>query len=394
MRDWRENAVWTKAIYETTGLLAEVDFVRHPTRSRTILENVSLSDPDGERLVAHIRVVEIAATDDGIVVIASQPEIKLGQLGRLGELLHQRVLRGPRPAQQFQLLSGELTLQGELGALTANDVRCLVVSDSGEVEATVDFTLAGYDMQSPAQLQITRERGVAKTSTTWQVRTGATALPCDLVADYLPALRSLGDRCLFRGTAWVQEGDRGWSGEVAGQFLDADLEILVAPFPHKLSGSAEITFSHTSFRRGKLVEAAGALTANGGVISRSLLIAAADSLKLGSNPIRDEQADTLLAYQQLAFGFQIDGAGLQLSGQCDGNQEGVLLVGTSGELLLNSQAQLMPSIALTRALVPQSEFHVPATTATEQLIRALPLPSPALPSSDTARRPYTTLQLR
>ena len=36
---WRENACWTDAIYETTGLLAKVECIRHPTRSRTILES-------------------------------------------------------------------------------------------------------------------------------------------------------------------------------------------------------------------------------------------------------------------------------------------------------------------------------------------------------------------
>jgi hypothetical protein len=181
---------------------------------------------------------------------------------------------------------------------------------------------------------------------------------------------------------------------MAGQFLDADLERLIAPFPHKLSGTAELAFSHTSFRRGKLVEAAGALSSNGGVISRSLLTAAAESLKLGSNIGSDEHADTLLEYRQLALGFQVDATGLQLSGLCDGRQEGVLLVGISGDLLLDSRSELIPSIALARALVPQAELQVPATSATEQLLRALPLPSPTLPSSATARRPYSPVQLR
>jgi hypothetical protein len=101
-----------------------------------------------------------------------------------------------------------------------------------------------------------------------------------------------------------------------------------------------------------------------------------------------------LSYGQLAFGFQIDAAGLQLSGLCDDRQEGVVLVGTSGSLLLDSRAELIPSIALARALVPQSELQVPATSATETLLRALPLPSPTLPSSGTARRPWSPVELR
>lgn len=391
---WRETASWSETIQRTTGLVADIGHVRHPTRLKTLLEDVTLRDPDGGHLVARIRVVELAGTDHGVVAIASQPEIEAHQLYRLGQLLYQHVLRGPRPDQPFQLLAGELTLHGASGASTASDVRCLVASDQQHVEATIDFMLAGFDMQNPAQIQLTRERGSSKSSTTWQVRTGGTPLPCNLVADYVTGLQSLGDRCRFQGTAWVQQDDRGWDGEVAGQFLDVDLESLVSRFPHKLSGTAEIMLSHTSFQRGKLVEAAGALTSNGGVVSRSLLTAAAESLKLGSNEVSDEQADTLLAYRQLSLGFQIDTTGLQLSGLCDGRQEGVLLVGTSGNLLLDSRAELISSIALMRALVPQSELQVPATSATEYLLRALPLPSPTLPSSAAERRPYSPVKLR
>jgi hypothetical protein len=391
---WRENAFWTDAIYQATGLLAEVDSIRHPTRSRTIFDNLVLTDPDGDAIVARIRVVELAETDHGIVAIASQPEIESRQLQRLGELLQQRILRGPRLKQQFQWLSGEVTLHSEFAASTATDVRCLITADEQQVEATIDFVLAGYGMTSPAQVQLTRDRESQPGSTTWQIRTGGSALPCSLVADYLPALQSLGDRCRFQGTAWVEQDDSGWDGEVAGRFLDVDLDRLVAPFPHKLSGAAELTISHSNFKRGKLVEAAGALDANGGVISNSLLTAAAESLRLGSSITGDEQADTLLEYRQLAFGFQIDATGLQLSGTCNARREGVLLVGVSGNLLLDSQAELIPSVALMRALVPQSELQVPATSATETLLRALPLPSPTLPSTAIGRRPYSPVRLR
>jgi hypothetical protein len=300
MHAWQEQAFWAESIYQTTGLLAEIERVRHRTRTRTLLEGVTLSDPDGGHLVARVRVIEFAETDHGMVAMASQPEIEAHQLQRLGQLLYQRVLRGPRPTQQFQLLSGELTLHGASSASTATDVRCLVSSDQGKVEATIDFLVAGFEMHSPAQIKLTRERDSGKASTTWQIRTGGTPLPCDMIADYLPALQSLGTRCRFQGTVWVQQDDESWDGEIAG---------------------------------------------------------------------------------------------LQVSGLCDDRQEGVVLVGTSGGLLLDSRAELIPSIALARALVPQSELQVPATTATEQILRALPLPSPKLPTSGTARRPWSPSKL-
>lgn len=390
----REHASWTDAIYESSGLLAEVDEVKHPTQSRTILEGLTLRDPDSDRIIARIRILEFAETDQGIVAIASQPEVEPNEFQRLGRLLQQRVLRGPRPQRQFQLLTSELTIHGDEMASTARDVRCLVASSQDRVEVTMDFTLAGFDMQNSAQIQILRERGIDQTSTAWHVRTGGTALPCALLADYIPGLRSLGNRSRFQGTAWVDQVDLSWDGELAGQFLDVNLDQLVAPFPHKLSGSADITLSHTKFHRGKLVEAAGSISSAGGVISQSLLAAAAESLKLASPVTRDEHADTLRDYQQLALGFQIDNAGLQLFGLCEDQREGALLIARSGEILLEARDETIQTIALARTLVPDSELLVPATTATETLLRVLPLPSVTPRSSGSARLPYSPLRLR
>ncbi len=393
LHTWHVNSRWEEAIYQATGLLAEIDRVSHPTRSRTLIEHLTLYDPDGNERIVQIRVVELARTDQGLVAIASQPEVDAGQLQRLGQLLYQRVLRGPRSAPAFQLVGGELTVHHQNGALTFNDVRAQVHSTLEGVDVTIDFQLAGNDTTSPAQIQIARPRGSQRSTTVWQVRTGNTPLPCELLADYVPALQTLGDRCLFQGTAWIQQDARSWDGEIAGRFLQADLERIFEPFPHKLSGFAEITLSHTSFRQGRLVEAAGALHSEGGVISTSLVSSAIEALKLTSPATHQEPADTLLAYRQLAFGFQLDTVGLQLSGLCDVRQEGVLLVGTSGNLLLDAQTEVVPSVALTRALVPQNDLQVPATLATEYLLRALPLPQVTPPVSRTAGPAYNKLRV-
>jgi hypothetical protein len=359
-----------------------------------LLEDVSLVDPDGGRRVVRVRLIEVAKTDHGLIAIASQPEIGARQLQRLGEILYTRILRGPKPAEPMQLLLGDVTMQGTAGAMTFSDVRVALDTPQDAVQVTLDFLVAGQDKANPLQLQVTRSRDGAAPASTWQLRTAAGQFPCALLADYLPPLAALGPDCQFQGTAWIEQDGRGWNGEIAGRFVNADLGNLIAPFPHKLSGSAEIMLSHSRFEQGRVVEVAGSLSSGGGVISRSLLDAASDSLRLTANSVTDEQTDTLLAYRQLAIGFQIDAASIRMSGLCDGRQQDVVLLGANGKPLLQSSAKAVPSVALTRALVPQSELQVPATSATEILLRALPMPQITPPAARTARQPYSSLRLR
>jgi len=214
-----------------------------------------------------------------------------------------------------------------------------------------------------------------------------------LLADYVPALRSLGRQSEFQGTAWIEQSETSWSGEVAGRFREVDLERLMAPFPHKLSGIADITISHSRFTNGRLDEIAGSLHCRGGVISRSLLNAASAALHLTTNAHSAEEEDALLTYGLLAFGFQLDGDRLQFSGLSDPARPAVVLLGTSGQVLLAASRQAVPSVSLTRALVPDSGVQVPATRATERLLRALPLPHIRPTATRTATLPSTRLRV-
>jgi hypothetical protein len=271
------------------------------------------------------------------------------------------------------------------------------------LQASLEFQLAGFDpsnteqagtdVSNTVQIQVTRDRGEFAPVSTWQVRTGDESVPCELLADHVPALRALGQRSKFQGTAWIEQSQTASSGELAGRFLDVDLEQVMAPFPHKLSGEADVTVSHSRFTNARLDEIAGSLRAEGGVISRSLLNAASTALYLTTDADSAEHGDTLLTYRLLAFGFQLDGDRLLFSGLSDPARPEIVLVGTSGQVLLAASRQSVPSVALTRALVPNSEVQVPATQATERLLRALPLPPIRPATARTATLPSTRLRV-
>jgi hypothetical protein len=205
----------------------------------------------------------------------------------------------------------------------------------------------------------------------------------------------LGEQCRFAGSAWATQAGDGWEGDVAGRFSDVDLDRLVTDrFPHKLSGVADVTLSRASFSHNRLTSAAGSLVCDGGVISRSLLTAAAESLHLTSDESIRQSNEPLWRYRRLAFNFSLDDDGVSIAGLCYSTAPGAILTGAQGALLSEPPDCLIPTLALVRTLAPQSEIQVPATAETDLLLRALPLPSVVAPRASTARAPYSPLRLR
>ena len=108
----------------------------------------------------------------------------------------------------------------------------------------------------------------------------------------------------------------GWQGEISGRFRGVDLDRLVTDrYNHKLSGTAELVFRRACFQDGKLIDAAGDVLCDGGVVSLSLLHEADRSLGLVADQrIRSVETDPLRRYQELKFGFTLNEQGLKIVG--------------------------------------------------------------------------------
>ncbi len=132
----------------------------------------------------------------------------------------------------------------------------------------------------------------------------------------------------------------GWEGEIAGRFRDVDLDRVTERLKHKLSGSAEVLFRRARFRAGRLIDAAGDVTCNGGVVSRSLLYQANKSLGLvADSRLLTPQANALLLFRELKLGFTLDKDGIQIAGQCQSAGPGVVMTDEGGPLLSNQSRE-------------------------------------------------------
>jgi hypothetical protein len=183
---------------------------------------------------------------------------------------------------------------------------------------------------------------------------------------------------------------------VSGRFREVDLDRLVTDrYNHKLSGKAELVFRRAQFRDGKLIDAAGDMICGGGVVSRSLLHQAEQSLGLVADPrLQQSKTDALRRYQELKFGFTVNEQGLKIVGLCHSVGEGVVMSDYYGPLLTDRPQEVVQVAALVRTLASRGGEQVPATLEAHQLLHVLPIPSRDLQTDVGARQPaYSPLRL-
>ena len=366
------------------GQKVSITRVRHLRPGATVYEGLELSDPETGQLRVRCPRLEVRweTTTDAtgpsrqrLALVASQAEIEPDDLKPLWRLV-QGALTGRLACFEspLRLTAREVTLRRGETPLTLTDLEGKIERLSGASRADVAFRVAGFDTPSPVQIRIERNRRTEPAATSGGLYTGEGALPCSLLELAFPELEALGPESRFRGYLWMSRSPRGWSGELAGQFTRVDLERLLADhFPHTLHGTAILNVEQALLEQGRLQEATGSLAAGPGVISRSVIDAAADRLGM-DRAAPPGGPDELVPYDRLAVSFRVDSSGLQLRGECPPAGSGAVLIGRYDLLLREPMVQPVPIPAVLQALVPEAEAQVPATRQTDWLMRRLPVP--------------------
>ena len=390
---------------EQVGLSVALDRVSHPRPGVVLYEGLALSDPETGEIIARCRLLEAAQGSSALVLRASQAEVQAARVDRLWELLT-RLLRHELPGAdtQVRFSANELTWHAPgQQAQTFIDVGGRLGPVTAGQEVELSFRLAGATIPDPATLRIVRHRPAPDSAsralwTGLSLHTGGAAVPCSVFSPLVAAERWFGARATFRGYLWGKDAPGGLEGEITGNLTDLDLDALVsAHFPHTLSGVGELQIEQARYTAGRLVEASGTLLAGPGVVSRSLIVAGAEHLRLGPG-LAFPAADPV-AYERLSLGFVADADGLQLTSVGAGDLRGAILVGASGgatQRMLWTQpiGGPQPLVGLVRMLVPASEVQVPATPQAEWLIGHLPLPPVVSPSASGSTREPPKARLR
>ncbi len=376
------------------GFAVTLTSVRHPHPDVTLLEGLELADPETGKRLARVRLVEVDASGSVLTLVASQPEIDAGNWSPWWDLLARELRRSRGQGAQLRLACGEVTLHMPLGDQTFTEVRCQVESTEQGSEAACSFRLAGHEMPEPATLRVLRNRQTTPATAGLEIQTGGATLAGGLLAAAWPPVARLGAHCRFRGSLKARENAHGWDGELAGQLLGVDLSELVSvQFPHRLSGRAELLIEQLRFHSGRIEQATGTLTAGPGLIGRSLLKSASETIGL----VPAGEIKTLgpsVPYEQLAWAFAVDEHGLSIRGQCGEPAAGAVLRDRSEALMLEPQRASQPVANVVRMLVPYNEVQVPYARGVNDLLDFLPAPpmhatdaTEGAPSLPQARQP-------
>jgi hypothetical protein len=373
------------------SLRVSLSGVSYPQPGNTLYEGVEIADPETAVSLARLRFLNVGAGENLFTLIASQSEVDALQLGRLWEAVEQRLRQSLGPQPTVRLVAREATLHWPVGSQTLTDVLGELATkpeSGGERTATLSFRLAGKDSAEPIRVRYARTLKQSRPMRRIELNSATAEIPCSLLVIPLGIQNRLGERARFRGSMSAVETPDGWNGELTGEFKDVDLQAVISEqFPHQLSGAADVAIQHARFEHGRLIEARGTIVARPGVISQSLLQAAAQNLQLKGTATDLDRA--IKPYDQLAISFTLDSSGLSLGGLCEGSKGTIVRRGETA-LLAESGAAPRSIAALLRTLVPMSELQVPATRESNWLIDHLPVPSVMPPVGE---RPRAKLQL-
>jgi hypothetical protein len=395
----REQQAWNEALSQRLGIPVTVDAVSRPDRGLVRLTNFVLADPETGDPQVIARTVDIARQGAGWIVYVPGAEAKGASLARLWDVLQRNLLEraGVTTDGGCQLLIDSLNFVSNDGGQTLQDVQATWERRVGGPRLIIDFRLAGWAMNSPARVLAVRNRQTTPPTTAWDFDTGPQALPASLLSLFVPRFAELGSEALVEGHLTLNHNAHGWDGRGKAICTQVDLDRLIAGrFPHKLTGMAQLEFTQIEWQQSRLAQLTGTFRAQDGVVSQSLLFAAATPEGLNATlPERVlESNQPLWRYRELGLQFDLNDQGLRLAGICSEMPPGALLADQRGPLAFESKEELVAVAGVIRTLAPQNELQVPASLQTEQLLQWLPLPQLVPAPAEVARPRYAPLRLK
>ncbi|MEQ8790678.1 MAG: hypothetical protein RIC55_30555 [Pirellulaceae bacterium] len=392
-----DKSLWEEELSWILGLDVRLEGVEQPQLGRTVLYGVTISDPEWGPM-ARIRAIELARTEQGVAIVASQPEFQADRLPQLCEIVHDRFLRTRRASDlPVHFLAGEVTLAVESNdplerprSMTLTDFDLWIAGGEAGPQLSTEFRLASAPDAQPVQFRVVRKNQLdAPPATWWSFDTRpnsdleATPLPCWLLSQLIPSLSDLGADCHFAGNCHGEKTAAGWDGKLVGRFHDVDLlQLMAQRRPRGISGRAELELI-AELNAGRVVYARGLLDAPGGTIRGDLVDAAIEHLPIKLSPTANRPPGDLWRYRRLAVEFDMNRDGVKLTGWCDTLGD-TLLEGETGPLLVREHgahsplldSTRTPVLNLVRALLPPTAAQIPAARDVESLLAVLPLPPP------------------
>ncbi len=378
-----------------TGLSVEIGGFTRIAPSTIRIDELRLFEPETMREVAHVRQLEWVDRGDDISIMLRQPELQAATLESAWKLIHDRFLCRPEQTRvPIRFAANDLTIHSLTNPMTLRDVDAWIEPEVNAVRASIECLPATSRGGTPISIKVRRDRGGETPATDWTLDTHENALPCSVLAEYLPdPIGSLGSGATFSGSLrWhLEQGKRGetpWWIDLVGHFNGISLDRVFEKQSHHLSGLADLNLERCRIEPRRRVDLAGTLLASEGKIGRSLLGSVKQNLGF---VVRAVEGTEDMAYDRIAIRFALNDTQLTLDGIAN-NEVGYssfpagVVMHANGYPIVGSGAQLLPSITLMSALAPSHSEMVPLSGQNSALMNLMIPPTRPMPQDAEAVR--------
>ncbi|NLS94729.1 MAG: hypothetical protein GXX96_21450 [Planctomycetaceae bacterium] len=331
------------------GQPVRIENVRYLSPGAALYRNLEVLDPESGEVLLHcdwLRIRPNSSPSNASQSAHSELDFSLGKLtvrarsaeafrGMADRLLQQRIDGLPA---SVHLADGQLALENGRQEFPPCSFRAKLTFHPQESKVELYFQQQGQT--KTGYVSLIRSRKYQPPVDGFLFVTGDDeSVPCGLVSTVLPAFPELGPGARFEGGisgSHVPKGCRlngqdvvpeGWWLAVKGSLQDIDLGELVGnQIPHEVSGVGTLQLKQLDYRAGRIQSMDGVLGAQNGRISRTLVASCMAQLGFKGNFLIGG-SNQLLAYDQLAVQFHLDGAGLVITGVCPSEPPGAVLTG-------------------------------------------------------------------
>lgn len=257
----RKLAELTYALGRETGLEFEIGRCDRIAPGKYVLENVRVSDPDSRQPVATIRLIDYFHDDHQVAVILHQPQFQSAGLGHAWTMLHERLISRPaRTVLPITITATDASILSRTGSMPPMIVRADVRPEKENVRMIVEAEHPTHPLGPRLRVDLFRDRDQEIPTTKLVLSTEGTALPCSALAEYAPAIKSLGRDAEFRGVMECNETPNGWSYDLkTSSFTNLNLSDLTDHLPHRVVGIAELHLRRCLIDPGESVDLVGSI---------------------------------------------------------------------------------------------------------------------------------------
>jgi len=383
-RPWRQ-ADWQRTLAQQLHVRATLDQIATPRPGVTTLTNLHFADLRTDKPLGEMPQLTLQRQHSRLTLHADHLELQAEQLPAFVTAVATWLATNELAPIDFhadQFTITNLSHQSiQLKNLRVSSDLSNPAIQSFRIEAKVDG-----DQKKAIHLVLEHQDGTLRT----KLDTQQTPLPAWLIGKLVPGISSCAE-AKFSGVLTATSSEQQTRGDLRGQLDNVNLQQWTGTAgPHRLQCLAQVQLKQLTWSDATVELAQGEIEAGSSLASYSLFLALADQklfhcgVGSGWKNHQPTSAEQLIAFEQLALGFEMSSAGITLTGMCE---DGALMIAEDGPLLFSPQKNtVLPVANLVQLFHRRQKSWLPDTRGAHEMASGLPLPGEKKSEFETHRK--------